>query len=632
MELFRTYVKGDGKSPAVPKGTTLKNRKTVLSLEDASKNPSYGGLLKKGIIDISFDTEEISDDFWNMADVNDWQCAVMENPTNHHIHSFWKIPEGWKWRDGKDKKLAVGLVADIHSKDTYIPIRVDGVDRDLIFDPDNLQEVPEELFPVQTQIGLLDLKEGEGRNEELFKYILVLQGQLGLTKEVIKRILDNTNKFIFTDQISQDEFDTITRDEAFEAPVFYNGKAFLHNVFGQYIKAQFQIKRINGQLHVYEDGVYKSGYRYIERKMVEVIPTLKATPRTETLKFLEIITPDETPVADAHLIAFRNGIFNIATGELIDFDPSIVITNLIPWDYNPSAHSDLADQVLDRISCGDGEIRKLLEECIGYTFYRHNELSKSFILTGEGSNGKSTYLDMVGFVLGSNNISSLDLNELSERFSVTTMFGKLANIGDDISDEFLQGNALSQFKKVVSGNPVKAENKGQDAYFFKPTVKLLFSANEIPRMRNRGFKAIKRRLVIVPFNARFSKDDPDFDAGITWKLKTQEVAEYLIRIGIEGLKRVLNQKGFTESEKVKAEVDQFEKDNNPILSFLEEVPEDEIIGEETKSVYARYDLFCHENGFQRIAMQTFTKEIKKHLNCDRKDIRLNGKKVIVFVK
>lgn len=632
MELFRTYVKGDGKSPAVSKGTTLKNRKHVLSLEDASKNPSYGGLLKKGIIDISFDTEEISDDFWNMADVNDWQCAVMENPTNHHIHSFWKIPEGWKWRDGKDKKLAVGLVADIHSKDTYIPIRVNGVDRDLIFDPDNLQEVPEELFPVQTQINLLDLKEGEGRNDELFKYILVLQGQLGLTKEVIKRILDNTNKFIFTDQISQSEFETITRDEAFNAPVFYNGKAFLHNVFGQYIKSQFQIKRINGQLHVYEDGVYKSGYRYIERKMVEVIPTLKATPRAEVLKFLEIITPDETPTADAHLIAFRNGIFNITTGELMDFDPSIVITNLIPWDYNPSAHSDLADQVLDRISCNDTDIRKLLEECIGYCFFRHNELSKSFILTGEGSNGKSTYLDMVGFVLGSNNISSLDLNELSERFSVTTMFGKLANIGDDISDEFLQGNALSQFKKVVSGNPVKAENKGQDAYFFKPTVKLLFSANEIPRMRNRGFKAIKRRLVIIPFNARFSKDDPDFDAGITWKLKTQEVAEYLIRIGIEGLKRVLNQKGFTESEKVKAEVDQFEKDNNPILSFLEEVPEDEIIGEETKSVYARYDLFCHENGFQRIAMQTFTKEIKKHLNCDRKDIRLNGKKVIVFVK
>ncbi len=32
----------------------------------------------------------------------------------------------------------------------------------------------------------------------------------------------------------------------------------------------------------------------------------------------------------------------------------------------------------------------------------------------------------------------IDMDELGERFSTTTMFGKLANIGDDISDEFLQ--------------------------------------------------------------------------------------------------------------------------------------------------------------------------------------------------
>jgi putative DNA primase/helicase len=188
-----------------------------------------------------------------------------------------------------------------------------------------------------------------------------------------------------------------------------------------------------------------------------------------------------------------------------EFDPDVVVTNLIPWDYDPTAYSELADVTLDRIACGDPEIRMLLEEAIGYCFFRHNELSKAFILTGSGSNGKSTYLDMVNTVLGTQNVSSLDIWELSERFSVVTMFNKLANIGDDISDEFLQGNAISQFKKVVSGNAVKAETKGQDAFFYKPYTKLLFSANEIPRMRNRGFDAIKRRLVIIPFNAKFSK-------------------------------------------------------------------------------------------------------------------------------
>lgn len=627
-DVFRTYVEGDGKSPA--KGTRLKGKKKILSFEEASRHQSFGALLQQGIIDISFDTDDLSQMFWEMAESNGWKCLILENPSNGHIHSFWKIPEGWKNRDGKDKKLAVGLVADIHSKDTYIPLQVDGVRREVIYEPDSIQILPEELYPVQTTINLLDLKEGQGRNDSLFRYILILQGNLGLDKETIRRILDNTNNHVFKERLTKQELETITRDQAFEAPVFYKGKTFLHNVFGKYIKSQYHVKRINGQLHVYTNGVYRSGYKFIESKMVEVIPTLKATQRSETLKFLEIITPDESQVADAELIAFRNGIYDLKTGNLIPFDPNIILTNMIPWDYNPSGYSDLADKTLEKIACNDPEIRKLLEECIGYCFYRHNELSKSFILTGEGSNGKSTYLDMVSFVLGQQNISSLDLGELSERFSSVTMFGKLANIGDDISDEFLQGNAISQFKKIVSGNAIKAENKGQDAFFFKPTVKLLFSANEIPRMRNRGFSAIKRRLVIIPFNAHFSKDDPDHDPNITWKLKTQEVAEYLIRIGLEGLKRVTVQKGFTESTKVTEQINQFEKDNNPILLFLEEVPEEEIINQETKVVYARYDTFCTDNGYTRIALQTFTKEIKRILKCERKDVRINGKKCIVF--
>lgn len=49
---------------------------------------------------------------------------------------------------------------------------------------------------------------------------------------------------------------------------------------------------------------------------------------------------------------------------------------------------------------------------------------------------------MVKNVLGRPNYVSLDMDELGERFSTTTMFGKLANIGDDISDEFLQGKVI----------------------------------------------------------------------------------------------------------------------------------------------------------------------------------------------
>lgn len=370
----------------------------------------------------------------------------------------------------------------------------------------------------------------------------------------------------------------------------------------------------------------------IESKMIEVIPTLKATQRTETLKYLEVTTPKNSPVSDAKFIAFRNGILNIRTMELLPFSPEYIITNIIPWDYNSKAYSEVTDKTLNKIACGDQSIRNILEECIGYCFFRENELSKSFILTGTGANGKSTFLDLVEWVLGRDNYVSLDLDELAEKFSTTTMFGKLANIGDDISDEFLQGKSISQFKKIVSGNDIKAENKGQDVYFFKPTVKLLFSANEIPRVRNKGFEAIKRRLVIIPFNAKFSKDDPDFNARIKWDLQTQEVAEYLIQIGVQGLKRVLANQGFTTSEAVQKEIESFERDNNPILLFLEEVEDYEILNNETKEVFARYDTFCHENGFTKVAMQTFSKEITRHLDCKIADKKIKGRKCRIFVR
>ena len=214
--IFRTYVEGSGKSPS--KGQTLKGKKKVCEYEKVLNMGSFGGLLRQGMIDISFDSDDLSQSFWDMAEENNWSCLIMENPSNGHIHSFWKIPETWRFKDGKDKKLACGLVADVHSKDTYIPIKVDGVERQILYCPDDIQVLPEELWIVNTQINLLGQEKGDGRNEDLFKYILILQGQLGLDKEVIRRILTNTNRFVFTDPLPQQELDIILRDEAFEAP------------------------------------------------------------------------------------------------------------------------------------------------------------------------------------------------------------------------------------------------------------------------------------------------------------------------------------------------------------------------------------------------------------------------------
>lgn len=628
MQLFKGYVPTKDKECLMKfKGKTSDELKTYEQVKDL---PEFAGILADDVILIDVDDMEQSEIMMEIVEEKQLDCRVYQTTRGRHF--LFRNSDVDKC--GTHVKIAIGLTVDIKigHKSSYEVLKYQGEERFIEWDVEDgidYQKLPKWMIPVASKMEFLDMDAGEGRNSSLFGYELVLQSA-GLTPDEAREAIKIINSHVLKEPLSDDEIDTITRDEAFAKPVFYKGKTFLHNTFAVYMKSEFHIKRINGQLHVYDEGIYVSGYRFIESKMVTILPMLKSTQRSEVIKYLEIITPNETFTSDANLIAFRNGVFDLATDELLPFSPEYIITNKIPWDYNPNAYNELADSTLNKISCDDESIRYLLEECIGYCFFRQNELSKSFILTGQGSNGKSTFLDMVKNVLARQNYVSLDLDELSEKFSTTTMYGKLANIGDDISDDFLQGKAIAQFKKIVSGNDIKAENKGQDVYFFKPTVKLLFSANEIPRMRNKGFDAIKRRLVIIPFNATFSKDDPDFDSGITWKLKKQEVAEYLIQLGIQGLKRILNNQDFTKSEKVQEELDSFERDNNPILLFLDELEEDEVLNHETKEVFARYDTFCHENGFTKIAMQTFSKQVTKILDCKVIQRRIKGKKCRLF--
>lgn len=629
MNLFKGYIKCKGKKAIEP----YKNVERFKTFEEVQMFDSYAGVLAEDVVLIDIDDKAQSEILMDIVEDLQLNCRVYQSTRGRH---FLFKNNGATTRT--KYMLACGIIADVKTGDRngIEFLKVDGVERFLEWDVEEgqqYQELPKWLLPISKKdFGFLGMKDGDGRDSKLYSYILTLNGA-GFSKDESRKCIEILNKYIFADPMSDADIERITRDDAFPAETFYNGKTFLHNNFAQFLKANDHIKRINGSLHVYRDGVYIPGFREIEASMVRHIPTLKAQQRTEVMKYLEIICSNEEEVADANLIAFKNKILNFATGELLDFSPDIIITNLIPWDYDPEAYSELADLTLNKMACGDANIRSLLEEAIGYSFYRRNEMSKAFFLTGEGSNGKSTFIDMVNNVVGEKNKSALGLEELDERFSIATLANKLINTGDDISDEFWNGRATAIFKKVVSGNEIKMEIKNDPEIFFtKPYVKLFFSANSLPRIRSRGFEAVKRRLVIIPFNAKFSKDDPDYDPYIVWKLKDEEVMKYIIQIGLQGLKRVLENKAFTESEKVTKEIEEYELENNPILIFLQEKEMSEIENQPTKEVHRAYKIFCIENGYTEMTLSNLSKELNRR--CGLKVIRrrIEGKLTGIYVK
>lgn len=631
MMLFRGYVATKNKKCL----QKFANGEKLLTLEEAQKYDEYAGILAEETILIDIDDQEQSEILMQIVEEKQLNCRVYQTTRGRH---FLFKNKGVS-KCATHTKLACGLTADIKigAKNSYSILKFNGEERFIEWDsetPDEYDELPYWMKPIKTDIELLNMEEGDGRNQKMFNYILTLQKNR-LQKDEIKETLRIINRHILKEKLKDSELNTIMRDEAFidiskDPSNFFNAKGqFKFDEFSKYLIETNRIIKINGQLHIYKDGIYRLGLEDIQAEMIKHISNLNKQKRNEVMSYLDLLIRENTKPSDAAYIAFSNGVYNIDTGDFCDFDPNLVITNKVNHDYREGAYSEIADKTLNKLACNDPEIRALLEEVIGYTFYRRNELRKAFILTGDRHNGKSTYLDMIAQLLGDDNTTALDLKELGDRFKTAELFGKLANIGDDIGDEFIANPAI--FKKVVSGDRVNAERKGQDPFDFTCYAKQLFSANNIPRIKDKS-GAVIDRLIIVPFDASFSKQDADYDPYIKYKLRDESVMEYLVQLGIQGLKRVLENQGFTTNDKVQENLKEYEENNNPILLFLQDLEEEDVIGKQTKYIYQKYAEFCISNSYQQLSNIEFSKQVKKFFDCNIEVTRENGKSVRVFKK
>ena len=626
-QLFKGYVTTKNKKSTMPfKGKTADE---LLTLREVKNDSEYAGILNDDTALIDIDDSETSEILMRIVEDKQLACRVYQTTRGKH---FVFKNGGRLSKCATKNRLACGLLSDIKIglKSSYEVLKYKDVEREIIYDiysDEEYENVPKWLTPIKAKTDFLGMAEGDGRNQALFNYILTLQSN-GFSKEEARECIEIINDYVLKKPLSAKELNVILRDEAFSKPVFYDGKTFLHDKFAQFLISEYHIVKIGGVLHYFKNGVYVPAN--IEGLMIKHISNLKQQQRKEVISYMMAYIDENTRVSSANYIAFRNGIYNLATDELEPFTPEKIMTNLIDWNYNPNAYSELADDVLNRLACGDKKVRALLEEVIGYTFYRRNELRKAFMLKGKRHNGKSTYLDMIAYLLGEDNISSLDLNDLGHEYKAAGLFGKLANIGDDIEDEYIP--SAGTFKKIVSGDRLNANIKFHDPIEFNPYCKLIFSGNTIPRLgRGRDYDAIIDRLIIVPFNASFNKDSKGFSPFIKYQLRTPEVMEYLIKIGLYGLKRVLQTNSFTTNEEIHEAITEYAETLNPISLFFDEMG-DSMEHEPTKKCYRRYNEFCTENAMKPISHIEFSKRVKEHYDYEIKSMRFNGKVMRVFVK
>lgn len=621
QQLFRGYLPTKEKAPLI-------KFKDAKPLSEVTNNSEYAGLLAENVILIDVDNYEHSEILMNIVEDLQLNCRVMATTRGKHFYFY----GGEINKCGTHIKLAVGIEADIKIGDhnSISILKYNGEERKIIYDIEPDEEyapVPAWLMPVKTKTDFTTLGNGEGRNQELFNYILTLQSA-NLSNEEIKETITLLNKYVLPDSLDDEELNKILREDSFKKPVFFNDKGFDHVAVGDYVIRNCHAVKYNECLYMYDNGVYvlcKNKLGAVVRKLVKGI---KKNQLAEVTSYINDIAPTLEKMADPKYIAFKNGIYNLETGNLEEFTPEIFITNKIPHNYNYHAYSEVMDGVLDKISVNDDQIRDLLEEMAGFCLYRRNELRKAFILIGDKANGKSTFLDCIVNMVGEENTSALDLSELKDRFRSSEMVGKLLNAGDDIGDNFIDDSSV--FKKVVSGERVTVEKKGVDAFKFSNYCKFIFSANSIPRMKDKT-GAVLDRLIIIPFNATFSKKDPDYDPHIKSKLSTDEAMEYLLQVALDGLKRVLSNNGFTDSSKVQEELNKYNEKNNPVIGFIKELDiEADVINQPVVDVYTAYKIYCNNNGLTQLAQNVFSEQLKKELDVESHPKRVKGKLVRIF--
>ncbi len=394
-EFYRGYL------PTKNKKSTIKfKNKDILTYDQVKDLPEYAGVLNDDTVLIDIDDKDYtirgrkpSDVMMDIIEDLQLNCRVHESRGG--IHVLFK-------NDGRHKKcltgktLACGIPSDIKvGNSSYEVLKIDNKERFVMWDRDEHSSydiVPKWLTYVSSN-DFMNLNEGDGRNQKLFGYILTLQSN-GFTKDEARECIRIINKYVLKDPISDKELETILRDESFKKESFYIKGKLQYEKLARFLIAEENIIKINNQLHIYDEGVYTSDLSRIEKKLLNYINNSIKANRNEVINYLEILAESKDVMSPTY-VAVNNGILNLSTLTLMEFSPNHVIKNKINVNYNPKAYSEVMDKTLDKICCNNKSLRNLMEEMVGYTLFKRNELRKCFILTGDGKNGKSTLLDII---------------------------------------------------------------------------------------------------------------------------------------------------------------------------------------------------------------------------------------------
>jgi len=478
----------------------------------------------------------------------------------------------------------LGIIVDYRTDKGQIVVPTEGTEGRVFLSSGEPEDFPRELLPLKRKqmndLSLLPLDKGE-RNDRMSTHAASM-ARLKVPREECLDALNVINSMIdsITDKEIRDmvkgAYEKFYKESSDEDADEANNPWFAMTKKGVMFKYPERLIRHMMEDHGVLPMINKDYYVYNERKYIMMeedgINDLLISHLGEDMVRLSWLNdaksmldkkrkPIEIFNRRDDLLFFRNGSFQITDAGLDSIPDSMdyYSTVEVPYCYSEGNYCENWQNNLDKI-LPDADDQMILQELMGYLLVPNNDAKKIFVLFGPGDTGKTLVLRVIEKLLGHENICTVDLSMLSERFQSTALIGKLADIIDDQDFVYLKSSGI--IKSITGGGTIGAEVKGGKHFNFRNYARIVYTCNEIPRAADRG-DAWHSRHLILPFLKKIPEKEKnrhimktfDFDGIASWAV------EGLMRLRAKNWK-------FNTSKNVDDAASEYQRINDPWQDFL----------------------------------------------------------------
>lgn len=218
--------------------------------------------------------------------------------------------------------------------------------------------------------------------------------------------------------------------------------------------------------------------------------------------------------------------------------PEYEFTRYIHADYDEDADGKHFKKFIKFAAGNDKELINLLQEIMGYVFSNYNSLRKAIMIVGPKGTGKSLLLNIITELVGAENISAINLQDLDSEYNRGAVLNAAMNIVSDMPATPIK-NELSAFKSLTSSlDKLSGRMPYGEPFTRECNTKLLFGSNEVPKLVGISAESVEAfydRMIFIPFTAQVS--DEDRDPNLVEHLKAER--DYIFSWACEGMQRVI---------------------------------------------------------------------------------------------